>query len=451
MNRLVHEENYQQSKRYSYTYDNGGNITNRKTYQLVSGVVSELLNTDTYAYSSAWKDQLISYNGQTITYDALGNPTTYKGKTLTWTNVRRLASYGNNTFAYNANGIRYKKNNTVYTLEGNRILRESDGAKTITYYYGTNGVVGFNYNDEDYYYRKNLQGDVIAIYTASGALVAEYQYDAWGKILSVTNYNGSEVGSINPFRYRSYYYDTETGLYYLQTRYYDPEIGRFLNSDDLEYLGSGAELSNYNLFAYCNNNPVAGYDPTGTFKIKNPYSELSWFGEIHREVQKHIAEKYTELGFNVKLEYKFMDVYIFDTDTFYEVKPVSHQYHPWTAEAQVQRYKLLSPKSKESEIPMNNSFYTKPAGKFGHSYKVTYWSNPQYPWLIHYVFERESTEEEEKAIKYVAVGVSILGTLGFIAKGLTGNIPVGGGLRAPAFSGGGGIRWSYPLRSAGLI
>lgn len=69
----------------------------------------------------------------------------------------------------------------------------------------------------------------------------------------------------NPFRYRSYYYDVETGLYYLQTRYYDPEVGRFINSDAHEYLGNGAELSNYNLFAYCGNNPVLGYDPEGTF------------------------------------------------------------------------------------------------------------------------------------------------------------------------------------------
>ena len=276
LNRLVHEENYQQSKRYSYTYDNGGNITNRKTYQLVSGVVSELLNTDTYAYSSAWKDQLISYNGQAITYDALGNPTTYKGKMLTWTNVRRLASYGNNTFAYNANGIRYQKNNTVYTLEGNRILRESDGAKTLTYYYGANGVIGFNYNDTDYYYRKNLQGDIIAIYRADGTLVAEYEYDAWGKILSVINYNGSEVGSINPFRYRSYYYDTETGLYYLRTRYYDPEFQKFISSDNTNialFLGMGM-IGGLHLFSYCFNNPILYIDDGGFWP--KPFMYRGW-------------------------------------------------------------------------------------------------------------------------------------------------------------------------------
>ncbi len=134
----------------------------------------------------------------------------------------------------------------------------------MTYYYGNSGVIGFRYNNTDYYYRKNLQGDIIAIYTESGTLVAEYLYDAWGKVLQVSNKTSAKIGNINPFRYRGYYYDTETGLYYLETRYYDPVIGRFINTDSLEYLGDGAELSNYNLFAYCGDNPVMGYDPRGT-------------------------------------------------------------------------------------------------------------------------------------------------------------------------------------------
>ncbi len=155
--------------------------------------------------------------------------------------MRQLASYGNNTFQYGADGIRYKKNNTVYTLDGSKILQETDGTKAIKYYYGHGGVVGFNYNGTDYYYEKNLRGDITAIY------------------------NTSHVGYLNPFRYRGYYYDVETDLYYLESRYYDPETGRFLNADSLSYLGDGDELSNYNLYAYCGNNPVMGYDPYGTF------------------------------------------------------------------------------------------------------------------------------------------------------------------------------------------
>ena len=192
----------------------------------------------------------------------------YKGKTLTWTNVRQLASYGDTTFAYGADGIRYRKGNTYYTLDGNRILREFNNTYgEVLYYYGVNGVIGFRYKNADYYYRKNFFGDIVAIHNAYGTEVATYTYDAWGKIVAFTDTSGLEIANRNPFRYRSYYYDTETSLYYLESRYYDPETGRFINADSLDYLGEGAELCNHNLFAYCGNNPVMCSDPTGYFGI----------------------------------------------------------------------------------------------------------------------------------------------------------------------------------------
>ena len=206
------------------------------------------------------------YIYQDITYDGLGNPTFYKGNTLTWTNVRQLSSYGDTTFAYGADGIRCRKNHIYYTLDGNRILKEynQDTGKTITYLYGATGVVGFRYNGADYYYRKNLFGDVLAIYNANGTVVAEYLYDAWGRVLAAIDKTDLVIANINPIRYRSYYYDTETSLYYLESRYYDPHTGRFINADSLDYLGEGAELCNYNLFAYCSNNPIMRKDPTGS-------------------------------------------------------------------------------------------------------------------------------------------------------------------------------------------
>lgn len=107
---------------------------------------------------------MTGFGSYTFSYDANGNPTGYKGEPLQWTRGRLLSGYGNNTFTYNAAGIRYQKNSTTYVLDGSTILQESDGVKTLTYYYGVSGVVGFRYNNKDYYYRKNLQGDVIAIY-----------------------------------------------------------------------------------------------------------------------------------------------------------------------------------------------------------------------------------------------------------------------------------------------
>lgn len=265
LNQLIQEDNYQASRRYVWTYDKGGNITSKKEYKLTSsGNLSDLVDIYSYTYNGVWKDKLASFDGQTISYDKLGNPTTYRGKTLSWTNVRRLASYGSTAFEYNAHGIRFKKNSTTYTLDGSTILKETTGNRTLTYYYGDSGVIGFNYNGTSYYYRKNLLGDVTAIYNASGVMQAEYQYDAWGKVLKVTNHGCTNIGDINPFRYRSYYYDIETGLYYLESRYYDPEVGRFINSDSVAYLGKGKELVNYNLFAYCSNNPVNRVDYAGT-------------------------------------------------------------------------------------------------------------------------------------------------------------------------------------------
>ena len=115
---------------------------------------------------------------------------------------------------------------------------------------------------------KNLQGDVVAIADANGNIVVNYAYDAWGNILSITDGSGNDIsnntwhiGNLNPIRYRSYYYDTETGFYYLQTRYYDPAIRRFINADG--YVNANGDIIGFNMYAYCGNNPVIGYDPTG--------------------------------------------------------------------------------------------------------------------------------------------------------------------------------------------
>jgi len=112
----------------------------------------------------------------------------------------------------------------------------------------------------------NLQGDIIAILNTSGTKVVEYTYNAWGEVLSVTGSLASTVGQANPFRYRGYYYDSETGFYYLQTRYYDPVVGRFLNSDTSEIISAATiGLTDKNLYAYCDNNPLMRTDEDGEF------------------------------------------------------------------------------------------------------------------------------------------------------------------------------------------
>ncbi len=171
-------------------------------------------------------------------------------------------------YTYNADGLRTGK--TVdgvkheYYLSGSKILaetRESGGTKKlIKYYYDDTGIIGFNLDGTDYYFVKSLQGDVEKIYSASGELKAEYSYDSWGKCTIKSSVSG--IAEANAFRYRGYYFDNESGLYYLNSRYYDPIIGRFISPDSLDYLDPSA-VGGLNLYAYCGNNPIMYVDPEG--------------------------------------------------------------------------------------------------------------------------------------------------------------------------------------------
>ena len=189
-------------------------------------------------------------------------------------------------FSYNADGVRngktYWDKNGIptyhrYTVDGNRIISETvSGAEnyTLYYLYGANGgIEGFIYNNTYYYFQKNIQGDIIRICNCLGETVVEYGYDVWGTVTSVTGDLASTIGQINPFRYRGYYYDTETGWYYLNARYYDPNVGRFLSPDTI--LGANGGLQGYNLFAYCNNNPVMFADPSGNLYLPNTKLEAA--------------------------------------------------------------------------------------------------------------------------------------------------------------------------------
>ena len=256
---------------YTYTYDTAGNIQSKK-------VGSTTTNYYTYG-NSAWRDLLTAYGGNTITYSG-GNPTKYyDGSTFTWTQGRRLATAkvgGTNiSYTYDMAGVRSSKTvgSTKYnftTLSG-LVIRQTGGGKTIDFVYDENNQpLAMKYNNTLYYYVLNAQGDVIALADQNGNLIAKYSYDPWGKLLSVTpngwldeqNAYYLEVAEANPLRYRGYYYDAETGFYYLQSRYYDPEIGRFINADSYASTDATGLLST-NMFAYCENDPVNGSDPNG--------------------------------------------------------------------------------------------------------------------------------------------------------------------------------------------
>ena len=206
----------------------------------------------------------MSYNGEAFVYDLIGNPTTYRGKSATWSYGRELTTFDGNTFSYDARGRRTAKNNITFIYDSNgNLVKQSNG---LEFFYDHSGVFAIKYNNSTYFYRKNAQNDIIAILDTNGAVVVKYKYDAWGNCQVVSDTSGCNLGTLNPFRYRSYYYDTETNLYFLKTRYYDPELGRFMTIDDISYLDPDS-INGLNLYAYCKNNPIKYEDPNGTFAI----------------------------------------------------------------------------------------------------------------------------------------------------------------------------------------
>ena len=309
LNQLIRENNSQTGKTVTYQYNAGGNLTEKKIYSYTTDedlASATLENTVAYTYSdSNWADKLTSYNGQDIVYDAIGNPLEYRGWELEWSRGRRLdkaSKIGYNiniSYKYDENGVRTQKNvngiTTDFITSGIKVLAQKSGDNTIVWQIDGNGnTVGFNYNGTPYFYIKNAQGDIIAIADISGNLVAKYTYDSWGKLISIKDSNDVDkttdenfIGYVNPIRYRGYYYDSETGLYYLNARYYDPEVGRFINAD--ETLDGG-----YSLFEYSGNNSINFADYTGEKMVKVDYmSVLSYNPYEH-------GKEYNCLGYAIQ-------------------------------------------------------------------------------------------------------------------------------------------------------
>ena len=177
-------------------------------------------------------------------------------------------------FTYNADGLRTKRTNGTKTYEyiynGSQLTQMTVDGKTLTFSYDASGTpLSVNYNGTTYYYVTNIQGDITAILNSSGTEVVSYTYDTWGNPLATTGSLADDIGTYNPLRYRGYVYDQETGFYYLQSRYYNPEIGRFINADDVSNLGAEDSIVGLNIFAYCSNNPANRFDGSGNASLPN--------------------------------------------------------------------------------------------------------------------------------------------------------------------------------------
>ena len=234
-----------------YTYDRGGNILSKSYYAYTTGTPGTAVDTIAYSYTdSNWKDKLTAYDGQTITYDAIGNPLNDGTWTYTWEKGRQLKQMSKSgmtvEFKYDHNGLRTQKKvtsssevtTTEYTLHGKLITHLTRGSDKLHFFYDAQSCPAMvEFNGALYSYVHNLQGDVVGIVDNAGSLVVEYKYDAWGKPTLVRTLTTAyeALAELNPFRYRGYVYDEETGLYYLQDRRYDPVTVRFPNSD--RYIG----------------------------------------------------------------------------------------------------------------------------------------------------------------------------------------------------------------------
>ena len=274
-NQLTRENNQAAGKTWTYTYDDAGNITAKKEYNYTTGTLGTALDTINYTYgNSSWGDLLTGYDGNTIIYLLFGNPIRDGTWTYTWEHGRELAGMTSSdkaiTYEYNADGLRISK--TVdgvvhnYVYSGGKLVEETYGDTKLNFSYDANGnPYTFSYTKGNnspsvYHYVLNLQGDVVRIVTNKGVTRVTYEYDAWGNITNMT-YTNKTLADANPLRYRGYYYDQETGLYYLQSRYYNPQCGRFINADGAYDTNQG--IIGHNMYTYCLNNPVNMHDPDG--------------------------------------------------------------------------------------------------------------------------------------------------------------------------------------------
>ena len=269
----------------SYTYDSRGNITSK--------TVGDTVTNFTYA-NTGWKDLLVSVDDIELEYDANGNVILYGDREFTWTYGRSLASVLDGmdeyTYTYDENGIRTSKTvddvTTYYNTKDGVILSQTDGENTWYFQYDTSGTpLGFVLNGTQYFYITNQMNDVLAITDTNGDIVGNYEYDAWGKVLTAD----TDLAKQNPLRYRGYYYDNETGYYYLQSRYYDSNICRFINADEYQISQNSKNIIyGNNVFLYCYNSPINKNDPFGQnsevvvfyYKPRFNYYKKSSFGHL---------------------------------------------------------------------------------------------------------------------------------------------------------------------------
>ena len=363
LGQLVRVNDPHENATWIYTYDRGGNILNKARYAYTTvDELGEAIESIPYTYGDGnWKDKLTAYNGVPITYDAIGNPLNDGTWTYEWQagrQLKRMSTEGKVvSFKYDHNGLRTQKvveadwgpETTNYYLHGKLLTHMTvdyrDTSEVVHqdvlhfFYDAQSRPEKVHYNGILYTYIHNLQGDIVGMLDNSGTLVVEYKYDPWGKGISISGSLATTLGKRNPFRYRGYIYDEETGLYYLRSRYYSAGTCRFILPD---------VICKGNLYTYCYGKPLEYVDSSGYMPVKflNVFSGAYNLGMIdassassavivlnggnvyngfHEIAQLNVAKKLYSMGYAPILEYRVAGVGEADIVAgafVWEVKPI---------------------------------------------------------------------------------------------------------------------------------
>ena len=363
LGQLVRVNDPHENATWIYTYDRGGNILNKARYAYTTvDELGEAIESIPYTYGDGnWKDKLTAYNGVPITYDAIGNPLNDGTWTYEWQagrQLKRMSTEGKVvSFKYDHNGLRTQKvveadwgpETTNYYLHGKLLTHMTvdyrDTSEVVHqdvlhfFYDAQSRPEKVHYNGILYTYIHNLQGDIVGMLDNSGTLVVEYKYDPWGKGISISGSLATTLGKRNPFRYRGYIYDEETGLYYLRSRYYSAGTCRFILPD---------VICKGNLYTYCYGKPLEHVDSSGYMPVKflNVFSGAYNLGMIdassassavivlnggnvyngfHEIAQLNVAKKLYSMGYAPILEYRVAGVGEADIVAgafVWEVKPI---------------------------------------------------------------------------------------------------------------------------------
>ena len=277
---LIREYDPDKKLYHGYQYDAGGNLTEVRSYP--AGAEGGPDGTGTvlkrFAYGSTWKDQLasVTMDGKTrnFTYDANGNLLSDGKYTYSWTKGSLLEKVTGDgleaVYTYDASGIRTSKKvngtTTEYLTAGGSVLSEKKNGVWQHYLYdGSGQLMAIRYKGADYYYIRDGLMTITGLVDANGASVVNYFYDSWGNMLNITGSMAASLGRDNPYRFKGYYYDEETGMYYLKSRYCQPEICRFISAD--VYITTELNTNGSNMYSYCKNNPVMLMNSDGSFAI----------------------------------------------------------------------------------------------------------------------------------------------------------------------------------------